>query len=204
MSRSIFPLFLMITLINRAEGVELCTGAIIVGTYLALGQLSLQCMWMAEEEDDRLIQEDRREMRRESRLTDAQRRDIHRDRKRRLDHEGSHLSKEDREERLIQRLDARRPQRVSRRIQRMWKGTENPQCSICYDHRDEDANRASDNWVEFPCSGKHKFHCKCIERWLIENTKCPYCRGGDCTDWDLFVTRRKRKDGDLIQLRSDK
>ena len=122
--------------------------------------------------------------------------------------EGLRLSEEDREERLIERLDAHRPQRESRRMQRIWKRNENPQCSICQDHRHQDTEeflpfteRPTRNWVEFPCSGKHKFHCKCIERWLMENTKCPYCRGGHCTDWDLLVMRSTCHEGDLIQLR---
>ena len=42
------------------------------------------------------------------------------------------------------------------------------ECLICWDAL------TNGNNMTFECG--HKFHSKCIFRWMTDNTGCPYCR----------------------------
>ena len=43
------------------------------------------------------------------------------------------------------------------------------ECSICCE-----GVRESDGLTELPC--EHKFHTRCVRKWLLQSHKCPYCR----------------------------
>ena len=43
-------------------------------------------------------------------------------------------------------------------------------CNICF-HKVKNSQLKT-----LKCSGKHKFHMKCIWLWIIRNNTCPLCR----------------------------
>lgn len=48
----------------------------------------------------------------------------------------------------------------------------NTMCPICYDEFDNEGNQA----VTLPACRGHWFHADCVEPWLVEKHKCPFCK----------------------------
>jgi hypothetical protein len=44
-------------------------------------------------------------------------------------------------------------------------------CSICLCEFD-----SGDVITELPCHADHKFHSRCVNKWLIASTTCPLCK----------------------------
>ncbi|CAF2374033.1 unnamed protein product [Rotaria sp. Silwood2] len=57
-------------------------------------------------------------------------------------------------------------------------------CDICLNEY-----RSDDNLRTIPCL--HRFHSKCIDKWLKKNSKCPMCRSdllkSECEEWIIHV-----------------
>uniref|UniRef100_A0A453QLU5 RING-type domain-containing protein n=1 Tax=Aegilops tauschii subsp. strangulata TaxID=200361 RepID=A0A453QLU5_AEGTS len=47
-------------------------------------------------------------------------------------------------------------------------------CPICLQDDDDDTTAAGGTWKETPCG--HRFHGRCVERWLHAEGSCPMCR----------------------------
>ena len=45
------------------------------------------------------------------------------------------------------------------------------ECCICMNQFD------GQKIIELKCSGKHKFHSDCLEKWVESKPSCPICRG---------------------------
>nr|DAD45124.1 TPA_asm: hypothetical protein HUJ06_003354 [Nelumbo nucifera] len=52
-----------------------------------------------------------------------------------------------------------------------WKSSEQDQCVVCLE-----AFMAGQTLVHLPCA--HRFHSRCLEPWLENNSHCPCCRMG--------------------------
>ncbi|KAI4344230.1 hypothetical protein L6164_011480 [Bauhinia variegata] len=50
-----------------------------------------------------------------------------------------------------------------------WKASEQDDCAVCLE-----AFRVGETLIHLPCA--HRFHSKCLEPWLENNTHCPCCR----------------------------
>jgi hypothetical protein len=56
---------------------------------------------------------------------------------------------------------------------------EKEECSICFGYFEQSGGPETE-WqaiaVVLKCSGKHKYHLKCLEEWTVYKTMCPMCR----------------------------
>ncbi|KAI4335615.1 hypothetical protein L6164_014247 [Bauhinia variegata] len=50
-----------------------------------------------------------------------------------------------------------------------WKASEQDDCAVCLE-----PFRVGETLIHLPCA--HRFHSKCLEPWLQNNTNCPCCR----------------------------
>ncbi|XP_028754001.1 probable E3 ubiquitin-protein ligase RHY1A isoform X2 [Neltuma alba] len=50
-----------------------------------------------------------------------------------------------------------------------WKATEQEECAVCLE-----SFKNGDTLINLPCA--HRFHSRCLEPWLQNNSHCPCCR----------------------------
>ena len=67
-------------------------------------------------------------------------------------------------------------------------------CSICLISFNID-----DYTSTLPCSRRHKFHTKCLEKWFLTTVTCPLCRSDFQNNIDLNINNEARVLADLNQ-----